>query len=403
LGAAPQDFIFVNTASLSAERFHYMDNLRALAMLTGVLFHAGLAYSTVLHNYWPTADASYSKWVDGFVWFSHLFRMPLFFLVAGFFAALMVQKRGIGKMLRNRFARVLLPFVLFWPILYFALRWLTLYAASHVDRPSPLLIFVKRWMLEANAPVAPPSMMHLWFLMYLMCFCVLVWVVDALEMQWPKWPTWLKQLAAATTRSTTVLAILVVVAPLLLVPALASVAAPIPAPESFFPQWWALFIFGFYFTLGYQLFKHQSLIDTLKPIALWLLVGAVLAYAVFLWAFNSSAVMPAKLPVRLLQAIMEAYAGLWMTLWCLSIGKQWLNRSNQALRYVADASYWVYLVHLPILFAIQYYLLDIEAQWPIKFVISVIATLAIAFASYQLIVRKTFIGRLLNGTSRKTN
>jgi glucans biosynthesis protein C len=370
-----------------------------LAMLTGVLFHAGLAYSTVLHNYWPTADASYSKWVDGFVWFTHLFRMPLFFLVAGFFVALMVQKRGIGNMLRNRFARVLLPFMLFWPILYFALRWLTLYAASHVDKPSPLLAFIKRWMLEANAPAAPPSMMHLWFLMYLMCFCVLVWVVDALEMQWPKW---LKQQAAATTRSTTMLTILVAIAPLLLVPAMASVAAPIPAPESFFPQWWALLIFGFYFTLGFQLFKHQSLIDTLKPIAVWLLVGAVLAYAVFLWAFKSPALMSAKLPLRLLQAIMEAYAGLWMTLWCLSVGKQWLNRSSQALRYVADASYWVYLVHLPILFAIQYYLLDVEAQWPTKFVISVIATLAIAFASYQLIVRKSFIGRLLNGTSSKT-
>jgi glucans biosynthesis protein C len=398
LGAAPQDLVFVNTAALSAARFHYMDNLRALAMLTGVLFHAGLAYSTVLHNYWPTADASYSKWVDGFVWFTHLFRMPLFFLVAGFFVALMVQNRGIGKMLRNRFARVLLPFILFWPLLYFALRWLTLYAASHVDKPSPLLAFIKRWVLEANAPAAPPSMMHLWFLMYLMCFCVLVWVVDALEMQWP---TWLKQ-AVATTRSTTMLTILVAIAPLLLVPAMASVAAPIPAPESFFPQWWALLIFGFYFTLGYQLFKHQSLIDTLKPIAVWLLVGAVLAYAVFLWAFKSPALMSAKLPLRLLQAIMEAYAGLWMTLWCLSVGKQWLNRSSQALRYVADASYWVYLMHLPILFAIQYYLLDVEAQWPTKFVISAIATLAIAFASYQLIVRKSFIGRLLNGTSSKT-
>ncbi len=386
----------MNTATLSAGRFHYMDNLRALAMLTGVLFHAGLAYSTVLHNYWPTADASYSKWVDGFVWFTHLFRMPLFFVVAGFFVALMVQKRGIGKMLRNRFARVLLPFILFWPILYFALRGLTLYAASHVDKPSPLLIVVKKWMLEANAPTAPPSMMHLWFLMYLMCFCVLVWVVDALEMQWPKWPKWLID-AAVTMRSTTWLTILVAVAPLLLVPAMASVAAPMPAPESFFPQWWALLIFGFYFALGYQFFKYQALIDALRPIALWLLVGAVLAYAVFLWTFKSSA------KLHLLQASMEAYASLWMTLWCLSIGKQWLNRSNRALRYVADASYWIYLTHLPILFAIQYYLLDIEAQWPTKFLISVIATLAIAFASYQLMVRNTVIGRLLNGTSRKTN
>ena len=38
-------------------RFHYMDNLRALAMLTGVVFHGALAYSVLAHPFWPTADA----------------------------------------------------------------------------------------------------------------------------------------------------------------------------------------------------------------------------------------------------------------------------------------------------------------------------------------------------------
>ena len=41
--------------------------------------------------------------------------------------------------------------------------------------------------------------------------------------------------------------VLVGVAPLLLVPALASVSAPWPAPELFLPQLWALVFFGFYF------------------------------------------------------------------------------------------------------------------------------------------------------------
>src|SRR3546814_6330862 len=73
------------------ERLHYMDHLRALAMLAGVFFHAALAYSPVMNGFFPTADRQTSVWVDAVVWGLHLVRMPLFFLVAGFFAAWVIR------------------------------------------------------------------------------------------------------------------------------------------------------------------------------------------------------------------------------------------------------------------------------------------------------------------------
>jgi glucans biosynthesis protein C len=372
-------------------RLHYMDNLRALAMLGGVLFHAALAYSVLLHGFWPTANTDSSVWVDVTAWFTHLFRMPLFFVVAGFFAALLVSKRGVGGMLRNRFARVLLPFILFWPIVYFAMGWLLTHAVTSVENLSPLLALVKKWMAEPSAPAVPPTLMHLWFLPYLMCFCILVWVVTALEMKWlSRWFAILRP------------SMLLGLAPLIVVPSLASVAAPFPAPESFFPQWWALVFFGFNFTLGYQLFQQQSMLDQLKRFAPLMLVSALLAYAAFFWLMQIQNPLQPKPLLHLLQAILEAYAGLWMTLCCLHYGRKWLNRSNNFLRYLADASYWVYIVHLPVLFAIQYQLLDVEAGWPPKFAISALGTLGIAFASYHLLVRNTLVGKLLNGVRRST-
>ena len=41
----------------STGRYHYMDNVRALAMFVGVLFHASLAYSPLLQNLWFTSSA----------------------------------------------------------------------------------------------------------------------------------------------------------------------------------------------------------------------------------------------------------------------------------------------------------------------------------------------------------
>jgi glucans biosynthesis protein C len=371
-------------------RLHYMDNLRALAMLTGVLFHAALAYSVLLHGFWPTADAGSSVWVDVAVWFTHLFRMPLFFVVAGFFVALLVAKRGIGGMLRNRFTRVLLPFVLFWPIVYLTMGWLLIHAVTSVENLSPLLALIKKWLAEPNPPAMPPTLMHLWFLPYLMCFCVLVWVATALEMKWlSRWFLLLRP------------SMLLGLAPLILVPALASVAAPFPAPESFFPQWWALLLFGFYFAIGYQLFQHQSMIDQLKPLAPLMLLSALLAYAAFCWLTQIQNPLQPKLMLHVLQAALEAYVGFWMTLCCVIYGKRWLDRSNRLLRYLADASYWVYIVHLPVLLAIQYRLLDIHTSWQAKFTITVVATLGISFASYHLLVRNTVLGKLLNGARRK--
>jgi glucans biosynthesis protein C len=381
----------MTTAAADEPRLHYMDNLRALAMLAGVLFHAGLAHSVLLHGFWPVADANQSVWVDIAAWFLHLFRMPLFFVVAGFFAALLVNKRGVGGMLRNRFMRVLLPFALFWPLIYLAMGWLITHAATNVENLSPLLALVKKWLAEPSQPVPPPALMHLWFLPYLMCFCVLVWVASALEMKW------LSRRFAVLRPS-----LLIGLVPLIVVPALASVAAPFPAPESFFPQWWALLFFGFYFALGYQLFRHQSMFDQLKPFAPLTLLSALLAYAALCWLMKIQDPLQPKPLLHVLQAVLEAYAGLWMTVCCLHYGKKWLNRGNDFLRYLADASYWVYIVHLPVLFAIQFQLLDVQTGWPAKFAISVLGTLAIAFASYHLLVRDTLIGKLLNGSRQTT-
>ena len=165
------------------DRLHYMDHLRALAMLAGVLFHAALAYSPLMHAIWPTADTGRSIVVDGAAWFLHLFRMPLFFVVAGFFAALLVARRGLGGLFRNRCARVLLPLLLFLPLVTASMYGLTQHAAATVRHPSPVLAWLRAYIDQHDTMPFVPGWAHLWFLFYLMLFTVLVWVASALELR----------------------------------------------------------------------------------------------------------------------------------------------------------------------------------------------------------------------------
>lgn len=369
-----------------ATRIDYLDNLRALAMLAGVLFHAALAYSPLAQPLFPTADRDNSLLVDVCAWFLHLFRMPVFFLVAGYFTALQTQDRGLGGMLRSRLIRIGLPLLLFAPLIHAALRWSTLHAVETAAHPSPLLLLIRELLEAGPLPAHPPGTGHLWFLYYLLFFLVLVWVARCLGLSRlgkriaglsPVWP-----LAGL---------------PLLMLPALASVPAPHPAPESLLPQFWAFAYYGPFFALGYLMQRHPACMERLMPHAHALLAGSLALYVGFLYLLASrpteSAMANASWPL----ALIEALISVWMTIACLAYGRAFLDRSNRLLRYAADASYWTYLVHLPILFAIQYRLMDLPLPWTIKFAVAVLATLAACLLSYQLLVRHTRLAMLLGG------
>lgn len=370
----------------SSERIHYMDNLRALAMVGGVVFHAALAYSPLVHPIWPTADAGQSVLVDAVAWFLHMFRMPLFFAVAGFFAALLVAHRGLMGLFRNRCARVLLPLVLFLPLVHVSMSWLTEQAVATTGRPSPLLMWLRGYMAHHGAMPSAPGWAHLWFLFYLMLFTVFVWVAATFEVG--RIGHWIAALPSG---------VLILIVPLFLAAALVGSGVPWPAPEYFIPSLWALLFFGGYFALGYQLFHHGDHLDRLRPVSLILLVGAVAAWAGLFWVTDGLTITSQGFAQHYLHTLLEACAGFWMTLWCLLAAKQWLAGRNAAMRWIADASYWVYLVHLPVLFLIQYRLLDVQMHWAAKFAISTVSVLVLSFASYQGLVRYTVIGRLLNG------
>ena len=375
----------------AGERVHSMDNLRALAMLAGVVFHAALAYSPLMHPIWPAADSGNSVVIDAVAWFLHLFRMPLFFTLAGYFAALLVARRSMAGLFRNRCRRVLLPLLLLSPPLLASMTWLTERAAETASQPSPALTWIRTYIDQHDALPSMPGWAHLWFLFYLMLFTLMVWIASALDLG----------RMGARLAAMPVLA-LAAVAPLLTAPALAMVGVPWPAPEFFLPALWALAFFGLYFAFGYQLHLHHRLFDRLRPLSPFLLAGALLSYLLlFRLTDGFTAARPPAMQ-HALHALLEACAGCWMTLWCLLAARRWLDSRSTTMRWLADSAYWVYLVHLPLLLAIQYPLLDMPWHWTVKFASSLAATFLLSFASYQLLVRHTVIGRWLDGKAPTT-
>ena len=97
-------------AALRPARRHDLDALRAVAMLLGIALHASLAYVPGVP--WPVQDARPAAWLGVVFLVIHGFRMPLFFLLSGYFTAQLWRSRGCAAMLRQRAVRVLIPLVL---------------------------------------------------------------------------------------------------------------------------------------------------------------------------------------------------------------------------------------------------------------------------------------------------
>ena len=93
------------------DRLHYMDSLRAVAMFLGLVLHACVVFALWTNDPNRTHDEP-SKILYYTFEFIHVFRMQLFFLVAGFFSVMVCQKRGAASFAKKRINRIAIPFVL---------------------------------------------------------------------------------------------------------------------------------------------------------------------------------------------------------------------------------------------------------------------------------------------------
>jgi glucans biosynthesis protein C len=231
-----------------------------------------------------------------------------------------------------------------------------------------------------------PNTMHMWFLWLLLAFSL----VSAAVARWLAGP-WLAVCAKVLQRLAARWW-----GPLLLT--LPLVAAGWNYPNgllrpsgSFLTAWpdWAHN--GLFFIVGLALYHHQWELFALykRRWGAYAVVGLV--------AFLATGVL------RELHAPQAAFAYAYnLSSWLLSfaligLALRVLDRRSAVFGYVADSSYWVYLVHMPLTIGFGALLFASGLPALAKIAINIAATTAICLATYQLFVRFTWLSVLLNG------
>jgi peptidoglycan/LPS O-acetylase OafA/YrhL len=133
MSATASSFELTSSASL---RRHDLDAVRALAMLLGIALHACLSFSTLP---WIVRDTRQSEFYSVFMMAVHGFRMPLFFLVSGFFTAMLWRRRGLSALLKQRAVRIVVPCLVGLVTII------------------PLVNWVSAWAIANAVPAVPPD------------------------------------------------------------------------------------------------------------------------------------------------------------------------------------------------------------------------------------------------------
>ena len=155
----------------------------------------------------------------------------------------------------------------------------------------------------------------------------------------------------------------------------------LPPPHMLF-YYMIFFSFGLiYFDLNDSAYKLTRFWYIMLPLALFIIFPAAIAFK-------------DNLPLNLLLQTLL----IWnMAFGMMGMFHALLRKENTFIRYLSDSSYWLYIIHLPLVVVLQF----LVREWPInallKFLLINIATITLLLVSYHLLVRSTWIGWLLNG------
>ena len=342
--------------------------MRAVTICVVIVGHALLAFMVTPIG-WAVRDGSRHVGVDLALWIAHAFVMPTFFWTAGYFARATLQRAGAAGLCRERLTRLALPLAVALVPVSLTLNRLWDLAREHQGG---------RAAAAAQAPglhasELPVTLGHLWFLYYLL---IITGVGLLVALLW-------RRLVARPLRPR---GLTVAAAALTFAAVLADGKLQPDTPLSFVPEPLIAAYFAVFFAWGW--WAHARGDDLAREARRGPLhaVAAAVLLAVVLPALRRSVVPGAGAPGVLALA---ASAGFTCAVLAGLVGActRWLSRPRPVIRFVSDAAFWAYVVHLPVVVVLQLGCADLA--WPGPLEAALVSAGALGFSLLTFVAART--------------
>lgn len=350
-----------HAASIAGQRRHDVDWLRTMAMGLLIVYHVVVSFQPWARMiYFIQNDQPLERlWVV--MAMLNVWRIPILFMVSGMGVRFAMEHRNWKQLLKDRTVRILLPFAFGY---FFICPILAYIVLNYYDMKLGYM----------------PNAGHLWFLANIFLYVLVL----------------LPLLSYLKNRPDNI--VFRFVSRSLRIPGVIFAAAVPLMVEAWLmdPQYFSMYAETSHgFVLGMICFITGFIFVSLKD-AFWnpvrrvrwgALVAAFLLYLVRLVVFE----------LRDVPNFLIAFESMCWMLAVLGHGSVYLNKPSGSLAYFSKAVYPVYIVHLPIQYAISSYLIPLSLPAILKLGLLLTGTLGLSLLVYAFIIRRLKFIRPLFG------
>ena len=372
--------------AIASSRQHYWDALRAGLMLLGIPYHAAMAYT---YGGWAVTSPESSGILTVLADLLHLFRMQAFFLIAGYFAALLLSRKPAGTWLASRFIRLGIPLVAA-ALLLNPLQAAFEQVAPVLGSGEPLAT-AARAVVDDLASGFYPWIRHLWFLIVLLYYCVAAAAFAKLvPARWQG--TTLTSGGKLFDRYAWLLLLATCVAIgvyQMLAHGIIWRANTISGPATSLVQTENAVIYAPYFAFGFLLGRVPFVAAEFVRQRPWIVVAAVVSLCLALILVEADS--------ERLSRLFSAFPALLTAQVLVSMAKRYADRPNQTIDAIVRASFVIYLVHQPLIILFDELFMLVDLPVLLKFAVTTVVVTAISYGIWLVVERSSVLNLLLNG------
>ncbi|MDR0907212.1 MAG: acyltransferase family protein [Rikenellaceae bacterium] len=366
-------------------RRYDIDSLRVIAFAILILYHVGMFF--VPWGFHIKNNVIYPD-IRFPMLFVNQWRLPLLFVISGMGTWFAFRKRSGGQFAVERIRRLFVPFLfgclfIVPPQIYLERLAQGVFSGSYFD------FWPANFASGGAYPEGDISWHHLWFILYLLIFSLMLAPVFA----------WLKRhpdnglirfTRALTGRK---FGLYVLALPLLVLQC--TLADKFPNSNALVGDWFNLAHSCTLFFLGYLLLTAGDGFWKNVTRNRWTYLGlGVAGFTLLMLCWEVWGYFPLK------SLIINTIRTFNMWSWILAIfgfGAVLFTRPSRALSYANEAVYPFYILHQTVMMVFCYYLRDVDmAFWP-KFTILAVGTFGGCWIIYEFLIRRWVVMRFLFG------
>lgn len=392
-------------ATQKSARRYELDWLRTLVVLGLIPVHTAPIFTPLTDIYLKDTNTNPAMALIGA--FLGVFGMPLLYFVAGAASWFALASRSSAHFAEERVLRLFVPLVFasltVMPIQAYVVALSNPSAVTAIGAPiynphflDSFLTFYPQYLLSYLYFLGHPSVAgsiafigQLWFVLCLFVFSLVTLPLFA-HLRTPRRLHQIERLAAFCARPGAIFAL---AAPLALVDALAHVGWTGTGAVA------EILLYLAFYVYGYALYANPRFGEAMRRqwapalaigVALWVIAELFLIQQPPRPYDNSMGSILYFIPLR------GIIAWFWVV-GLVGFAITYLNQTSRLLRYLSDAAYPIYVLHVAAIVSVGYFVVQWEAPLLVKFFFIIVAAFIICLGVYDLLIKRMRVLRLLFG------